>query len=68
VLLVGNGLDTAPGILAARIASNGEEKAQLVLPVAVADYLGAVAPAPGGLFFMGSRDNQQTSVIARLAL
>jgi len=68
VLLVGNGLDTSPGILAARIASNGEEKAQLVLPVAVADYLGAVAPAPGGIFFMGSRDNQQTSVIARLAL
>jgi|GEM_PF-5442964 len=69
VLLVGNGrLGTDLGILAARMTRDGEVKAQRVVPLSVADYFAAVAPAPGGIFLTGSRDNQQTFSLARLGL
>jgi hypothetical protein len=69
VLLVGNGLvEPGRGILAARMSRNGEVKAQLVVPVSLADYVVGVAPAPGGIFFTGARDNNQTLLLARLGL
>ena len=69
VLLVGNGhVETGRGILAARMSHDGEVKAQIVVPVSLADYVAGVAPAPGGIFFTGARDNNQTLILARLGL
>jgi outer membrane protein assembly factor BamB len=68
VLLVGNSMGTSRGILAARMTRDGEVKAQTVVPVSLADYVGGVAPAPGGIFFTGARDNNQTLLLARLDL
>jgi hypothetical protein len=65
VLLAGNG---RLGILAVRMTGDGDVKAQLVVPVSVADYFAGVAPAPGGIFLTGARDNNQTLRLARLGL
>jgi hypothetical protein len=69
VLLLANGtVERGSGVLAARMTGDGEIKAQLVVPVSLTDYVASFAPAPGGIFMIGSRDNQQTRLLARLAL
>lgn len=64
VLFVGNG----SGIIAARMTRDGEIKTQTVVPTSLADFVVNLAPAPGGIFFVGARDNQQTRIVARLGL
>ena len=64
VLFIGNG----SGIIAARMTRDGEIKTQLVVPTSLADYVVNLAPAPGGIFLVGARDNHQTCIVARLGL
>jgi len=69
ILLVGGGNpDPGRGSLATRMDRGGGVKAQLVVPVSLAGYVSGVAPAPGGLFLAGARDNNQTFTIARVGL
>jgi hypothetical protein len=69
VLLVGNGLGTIAGFLAARVSRDGVVKARLTVPLTGGGVADDVAPAPGGVFVTGaSGESHQNGFLSPVAL